>query len=254
MRRRVMIFAVLLMCGSAVGQAPVGPSTAVLDGSRFGLSAEYGRTNADIIFDVDGRDKESVDFQTAFANFSAALTSRWEFFVRLGGSQAEATGFDGRWDVSWGMGTRVTAFQWHAWSWGGLAQFTNLVSRFDTREEFLVNSTPTLRNATDELNLVEYVLATGPTWRQGPLSLYGGLLLRYTDGEFEIIAGRLGDQFDVDARWDVGGYVGVRLTLFQTDPAHTYGFSRCDLTAEGRFTGDSSGFSAGVLLPFGGAY
>jgi hypothetical protein len=135
-----------------------------------------------------------------------------------------------------------------------MAQFTNLVSRLDIVEEFLVDDTPTLLAAKDELNLAEYVFATGPTWRQGPWSLYGGLLLRYGDGEFEVIAGRLVDQFDVDARWDVGGYVGGQVTLFKTDPSRTSGFSRCDLTVEGRFTGDSTGFSAGLLLPFGGEY
>ena len=244
-------------CGRAapvLGQTPVGPSTAVLNGSRFGLSVEYGQADADVVFEVDGGAQENFDFQTVYAGFSAALTSRWDFFVRLGGSQAEAPGFDGDWNVAWGMGTRVTALQWHAFRWGVLAQFTNLISDFDTVGEFLVDDTPTLLDATDELNLIEYVLATGPTWRQGPLSLYGGLLLRYVDGEFETIAGDFFDRFDIDAQWDVGGYVGGQVTLFETDPARTYGVSRCDLTAEGRFTGDSTGFSVGLLLPFGGAY
>jgi hypothetical protein len=252
MQRRGMILAVLLVAGPALGQAPVGPSTAVLNGTRVGLFAEYGQADADVTF-VGGA-TESFDFRTAFAGFAAALTSRWDFFVRLGGSQAETAGFDGKWNIAWGLGTRITALQWHDFSWGVMAQFTNLVSRLDTVEEFLVDGTPTLLAAKDELNLAEYVFATGPTWRQGPLSLYGGLLLRCADGEFKIMAGRLGDQFDVDARWDAGGYVGGQVTLFKTDPSRTYGFSRCDLTVEGRFTGDSTGFSAGLLLPFGGEY
>ncbi len=252
MQRRGMILAVLLAAGPALGQAPVGPSTAVLNGTRVGLFGEYGQADTDITF--KGAGKESFDFQTAFAGFAAALTDRWDFFVRVGGSQAETAGFNGNWNIAWGLGTRVTALQWHAFSWGIMAQFTNLVSRVDAVEEFLVEGVPTLLAAEDELNLSEYVFATGPTWRQGPLSLYGGLLVRYADGEFEIIAGRLEDQFDVDARWDVGGYVGGQVTLFKTDPSCTYGFSRCDLSVEGRFTGDSTGFSAGLLLPFGGEY
>lgn len=254
MRRGVLILAILWLSGPVFGQAPVGRSTGILGGSRLGLSFDYGQANPEIVFGVDGGDKERLDFQTAFATFSAALTSRWEFFVRVGGAQAETTGFDGGWNVSWGLGTRATLLRWRDLSWGGLVQFTNLVSRFDTMEEFSIDGTPTLLNATDELNLGEYVLATGPTWQQGPLTLYGGLLLRYADGEFEILAGRLGDQFDVDARWDFGGYLGAGVTLFERDPAHTWGFSRCTLTAEGRFTGDSAGFSVGVLLPFGGEY
>ena len=250
MQRRGMILAVLLVGGPVLGQTPVGPSTAVLQGTRFGLFAEYGAADTDITF-VGGA-KESFDFQTAFAGFAVALTSRWDFYVRLGGSQAETAGFNGKWNVAWGLGTRITALQWHAFSWGAMAQLTNLVSRLDTVEEFLVDDTPTLLDAKDELNLVEYVFTTGPTWRQGPLSLYGGLLLRRTDGEFEIIAGHLLDRVEVDARWDAGGYVGGQVTLFKTDPSRTYGFSRCDLTIEGRFTGDSTGFSAGLLLPFGG--
>jgi hypothetical protein len=110
--------------------------------------------------------------------------------------------------------------------------------------------------AKDELSLGEYVFATGPTWRQGPVSLYGGLLVRCADGEFEASAktARAGLQANVDARWDAGGYVGGQVTLFRTDPSRTYGISRCDLSLEGRFSGDSTSFSAGVLLPFGGEY
>ena len=252
MQRRGMILAVLLVGGPALGQAPVGPSTAVLNGTRLGLFAEYGQADTDITF--KGGLKESFDFRTAFAGFAAALTDRWDFFVRVGASQAETAGFDGDWNVAWGLGTRITALQWNDFGWGVMAQFTNLVSRVDAVEEFLVDGTPTLLAAEDELNVAEYVFATGPTWRHGPVSLYGGFLLRLGDGEFEIIAGHLKDQFDIDARWDVGGYVGGQVTLFKTDPSHTYGFSRCDLTVEGRFSGDSTSFSAGLLLPFGGAY
>lgn len=225
MQRRGSICVVLLVSGIALGQAPVGPSTAVLNGSRFGLSAEYSRADVDVIY--AGGAKESFDFQTAYANFAVGLTNRWDFFVRLGGSQAEDTGFDGDWYVSWGMGTRVTAFQWRDFGWGALAQFTTLLSRSDTAE----------------LNLVEYVIGTGPTWQHGPLSLYGGPLLRLADGK--VLA-------DVHSRWDAGGYIGGRVSLFQIDPSHTSGINRCDLVAEGRFTGDSTGFSVGVLLPFGG--
>lgn len=252
MQRRGLILAVLLAAGPVLGQAPVGPSTGVLNGTRVGLFAEYSQADTDIVF--AGGLKESFDHRTAFAGFAAALTERWDFFVRVGGSQAETTGFDGDWNTAWGLGTRATLLQWNDLSWGIMAQFTNLVSRMDTVEEFLVDGTPTLLAAEDELNVAEYVFATGPTWRRGPVSLYGGLLVRLGDGEFEIIAGRFKDQFDIDSQWDVGGYVGGQVTLFKTDPSRTYGFSRCDLTAEGRFTGDSNGFSVGLLLPFGGEY
>ncbi len=251
MQRRGVILAVLLVSGPVLGQAPVGPSTAILNGTRFGLAVEYGQADTDVKF-VGGGPEESFDFRTVFVTFTAPLTSRWEFFARVGGAQAETTGFDGDWNISWGLDTRYTILKWHDFSWGILGQFSNLVSDFDTTGVFDVNEGPIPE--TDELNLEEYLLATGPTWHHGPVSLYGGLLLRYLNGDFEIDAGRFGDQFDLDARWDVGGYVGGVLTLFRRDPAHTIWFNRCDLTAEGRFTGDSTGFHVGVLLPFGGEY
>ncbi len=252
MQRRGMILALLLAAGPALGQAPVGPSTAVLNGARLGVFAEYGQADTDIIF--NGGLKESFDYRTAFGGLAAAVTQRWDFFVRVGASQAETTGFDGGWNAAWGLGTRITALQWNDFSWGIMAQFTNLVSRVDAVEEFLIEGVPTPLAAEDELNLDEYVFATGPTWRHGPVTLYGGFLLRLGDGEFEIIAGRLKQRFEVDSRWDAGGYVGGQVTLFKTDPSRTFSFSRCDLTVEGRFTGDSTGFSAGLLLPFGGEY
>jgi hypothetical protein len=251
MQRRRVIVAVLLTCGPAWGQAPVGPATAVLNGTRFGLSAEYGQTDADVCLSEGA--KERFDFRTAYAGLSAGLTSRWDLFLRLGGSQAEMPGFDGDWNVSWGLGTRITAFQWHDFSWGVLGQFTDLVSRFDPAAESPGPGPASVLTGLDKLHLMEYLFATGPTWQHGRLSLFGGLLVRYAHGELELSAWNLKDQADVDGRWDAGGYLGGRLTLLQTDPAQTYAFSRCDLVAEGRFTGASTGFSVGLLLPFGGA-
>jgi hypothetical protein len=252
MRRTGMMLVILLGCVPVLGQAPVGPSTALLRGARFGLAVEYGQSDTDLTFLADGGLEESFDYRTIFANFTAPLTSRWEFFVRVGGAQAETAGFDGDWNLSWGLGTRYTVLKWNDLSWGILGQFTNLVSQFDTMGVFDVNEGPV--RETDELNVVEYVFATGPTWRHGGLSLYGGLLVRLADGNFEIIAERFGDRFDIDAQWEVGGYVGGTVTLFQRDPARTPWFSRADLTAEGRFTDDSTGFSVSLLLPFGGEY
>jgi hypothetical protein len=253
MRRVVVVFAVLFVCRSTFGQAPVGSPTALLDGTRFGASVEYGQADTDITFDVDGDAlAEDFDFLTVYAAFSVAATERLDFFLRLGASQAETTGFDGDTNFSWGMGTRFTLLKWHDFSWGALAQFTNLVSRHDTIDEFILEEGPVLLDTEEELNLVEYVFATGPTWRHGPLALYGGLLLRTVTGELEADAGIIQEQFDVDEEWDAGGYVGGCVTLFRSETPETYGISRGILTAEGRFTGDSTGFSIGLLLPFGG--
>lgn len=251
MRRTGFMLAILLVSVPVLGQAPVGPSTAILNGTRFGVAVDYGQADIDLAFAGVGPE-ESFDFQTVFATFSAPLTSRWEFFARVGGAQAETAGFDGGWHISWGLGTRYTVLRWHDFSWGILGQFSNLISDSESLEVFDVNEGPI--PAKNELNLVEYVFATGPAWRQGPVLLYGGLLVRGVDGDFETSAGRFDNQFDINARWEVGGYVGGVVTLFQKNPAHTLWFSRADLTAEGRFTGDSTAFSAGLLLPFGGEY
>ena len=130
-------------CGlpSVFATTLTGPSTAMLDGERFGMSLEYGQTDVDLPFEIDGDEvTENFDFDTTFAVFSAAATSWWEFFLRLGAAQAEATGFDGDMNFSWGLGTRLTAFEWDDFTWGAMAQFTNLVSRFDTVEEWLIGT------------------------------------------------------------------------------------------------------------------
>jgi hypothetical protein len=250
MRRGVVILAVLFACRGSFGATLVGPSTAVLDGESFGVSVEYSQMDADIDFEGVGP-VEDFDFHTGYLGFAAALTHRWDFYVRLGASQGEDDDFDGDTNFSWGTGTRFTVFKWHDVSWGALAQLTNLNSQQDIVDEFLVDDEPVLLEVREELNLVEYLFATGPTWQRGRLALYGGLLVRYVTGELETDAGDFEGQLDVDARWDAGGYVGGRYTLFRARTP-TYGIARGDLTAEGRFTGDSSGFSVGLLLPFGG--
>lgn len=100
-----MVLAVFLVGRSAFGGAPVGPSTAVLHGTPFGLSVEYSQAEADLTFKTNGRLTEEFDLRTVFATLSAALTNQWEFFLRVGGSQAEAPGFDGDWNLAWGLGT-----------------------------------------------------------------------------------------------------------------------------------------------------
>jgi hypothetical protein len=254
MRRAGIVVAVLLFCQPVYGLTLVGPSTAVLDGERFGLTAEYSQADTDLTFDLEpGELTDNFDFQGAYAVFSMAAMERWDLFLRLGAAQAEATGFDGDMQFSWGLGTRLTAFTWQDFGWGVLAQVTTMLSRQDTVQEFLIDDVPTLLDTKEDLNVTEYVLATGPTWRHGPLALYGGLLVRYTTGEFELEAGDLVDeQSDIDAEWDVGGYVGGMLTVYRPQTPPTYGIARGDLVAEGRFTGDSTGFSVGLLLPFGG--
>ncbi len=225
----------------------------MLNGERFGVSLEYGQTDLDLpLEDVVGDDTEDFDIDSAFAVFSVAATRWLEFYIRLGAAQAEATGFDGDMNFSWGLGTRLTAFEWGDVTWGAMAQFTNLVSRFDTVEEWLIDSNSTPLPTDEELNIVEYDFATGPTWRHHPFSVYGGLLLRYITGKLDFDAGIASDSLDVDHEWDLGGYVGGAVTLFKAGASDTGGLGRCDLMAEGRFTDDSTGFSVALLLPFGG--
>jgi hypothetical protein len=253
MRRVTVILVVLLVCRSACGQTLVGPATAILDGNRFGLSLEYGQADTDLTFDVGRNDvTENFDWLASYAVFSVAALERWDFYLRLGATQAETTGFDGDMEFSWGMGTRATVLTWHDFTWGILAQFTSLFSRYDTVDEFLVDDVPTLLDAKEDLRVTEYLFATGPTWQHDPLSLYGGLLVRYATGEFKVDADPVYVQSDIDAEWDVGGYVGGLLTVYRPKTLHTYGIVRGDLVAEGHFTGDSTGFSIGLLLPFGG--
>ncbi len=216
MQRGVVVLAVLFACRGAFGAALVGPSTAVLNGESFGVSVEYSQMDADIDFEGVGP-AEDFDFRTGYVGFTAALTHRWDFYVRLGASQAEADGFDGDTDFSWGMGTRFTVFTWHDVSWGALAQLTNLNSQQDIVDEFLVDDELVLLEAEEELNLVEYVFATGPTWQRDRLALYGGLLVRYVTGELETDAG----DFDV-----LGSVIpaarkrGIRTIPFLADQIH----------------------------------
>ncbi len=253
MRRVAGLFAVFLVCPSGFATTLAGPSTAILDGERFGLSFEYSQADIDLPVQIGGDEvTESFDFDSTFAVFSAAATQWLEFFLRLGAAQAEATGFDGDMNFSWGMGTRLTAFEWDDFTWGTMVQFTNLVSRFDTVEEWLIGDVPTPLETDEELNIVEYDFATGPTWRHDRLTVYGGLLLRYVTGNWDFDAGLAGDSFDIDRQWDAGGYVGAIVSLFKAEPSHAGWLSRCDLMAETRFTDDSSGFTAALLLPFGG--
>jgi len=254
MQRIVILLAVLVTCPAAFATTLMGPPAAMLNGERFGLSAEYSQTDADIAFEHAGDAiAGDFDFYGGYDVFSAAATRWWEFFLRLGAARADASDFGGDTNLSWGLGTRLTAFEWGDFTWGAMVQFTNIISRFETMEQFLdEGDSVVLLETEEELGVVEYDFATGPAWRHGRFSLYGGLLLRYVTGYVDFDAGVARDKFDIDTRWDVGGYVGGTFSVFMADPSRASCLGRCDLMAEGRFTGDSSGFSVALLLPFGG--
>jgi hypothetical protein len=262
MQRLAILLATLGICPSvAFATTLIGPPAAMLNGERFGLSFEYSQTTDDITFEhANGAVASNFEIPSGYAVFSAAATRWLEFYVRLGAARADASDFGGDTNLSWGLGTRLTAFEWGDFSWGAMLQLTNMLSYFKTGEQFLADDDSVVVLETEEeLNHVEYDFATGPSWRHGRLCVYGGLLLRYVTGYLDFDAGRIGDRtigdrFDIDTCVDVGGYLGGTFSLLKADSPREFWPSRCDLTVEGRFTGDSSGFSIALLLPFGGQW
>ncbi|MBN1509695.1 MAG: hypothetical protein JW955_22805 [Sedimentisphaerales bacterium] len=254
MQRIVILSVILLACSSVFGTTLMGPPAAILGGERFGLSAEYSQTAADIPLEhANGAVSSDFDVPAGYAVFSVAATRWLEFYARLGAARADASDFGGDTNLSWGLGTRLTALEWGDFAWGAMLQFTSMISRFDTMEGFLAEDDSVVPLKTEEeLSLVEYDFATGPSWRHDRFCIYGGLLLRYVTGYLDFDATYAWDRFDVDAYLDVGGYLGGTFSLFKSDSPQGAWPSRCDVTVEGRFTGDSNGFSIALLLPFGG--
>jgi hypothetical protein len=236
MRMKGLVIIVLSMCVSTGvwGGTLLGPAGTALDGYRFGVGAEYGRMETDVTIHGVGVDELTID--TVLVPFHLKATEHWEIFGKLGGAATEATEFDGDWGFAGGVGARVTIIEGDTLSWGAVAQVIQTVSD----QDFYYDGD----RVTEEIRLMEQVVAFGPTWHSDFLSVYGGAVARHREGDDEF-SGRIDSTVDIESEWDLGGYVGILLA----DP-HAPGLSRSQLYVEGLFTEDSTSVAIGLLFPF----
>lgn len=230
MKSKVLIAVVSLVSSVVLAQQPAvpleaPPTTDAWFGYTFGVQYE----NSDMDVDVHGTEY-NFDIRAIYGTFTVPLSPQWDFFLRLGGANASTTDFDGRTEWTWGMGAHAIIATWDELALEAKGQITSVTSS-KARTVF----DPNYRRGDDELSLFEYNLKVGPTWSHGPLSLSGGVMARYTTGDFTYFGDNSTEKVDHDLR--IGGYLGAGFDV--TEAIGIFG----DVQADEQLTR----FSAGVL-------
>jgi len=227
----VVILTALVLTGSALALAPMGPPTAGLKTGQFRAGLEYSYSDVDM--KVEGNKLDNVTSNMIFGNLGYGIMDEWEAFVRLGFADASADNivgsgmnFDGGFKFAWGLGTKVTFLKQENLNWGALFQMTWLKS------DDIVGGTDVA------LDFYDMQIAVGPTWKlNDTLSIYGGPFVHLIDGSVDVKGVGNGDLREDSA---VGGYIGAEAAL----AANT------SLFGEVQVTGAGWGIGTGINFKF----
>jgi hypothetical protein len=222
MKSKLLIAAVSLIVSSAVlANEPlvqVEPAPPVDRWLGYTLGVQYESSDLDL--DLNGN-KQNFDIRAVYGVFTAPLSPRWDFLLRLGGANASSSNFDGRTDWTWGIGLHAVIASWDELTLDATGQITSITSSASRTLTVLdSDNEPNDFRGKDELSLFEYNLMVGPTWSRGPLSLSGGAMLRYITGDFDFTASVGSYREDVDHQLRVGGYAGARYDLTNAISVH----------------------------------
>jgi hypothetical protein len=207
----------IILSSVALAEGPLaqGPTPPPVDrwlGYTLGAQYEY----SDMDFRFEGA-KQNFDIQAVYATFTAPLSPRWDFLLRLGGANASSNDVSGTTEWAWGMGLHAIVAAWGDFTLDATGQIESVTSSTRAIEGVLdANDVLQFYEGRDELSFFEYNLMVGPTWSHGPLSLSAGAMVRYVTGDFDFTSRFGGFGLDMDHRARVGGYVGADFDVTNT--------------------------------------
>ena len=202
----VVILTALVLTGSALALAPMGPPTAGLKTGQFRAGVEYSYSSTDLKVDFDGDTVKvkHVKSNLFMADLGYGIMDDWEGFVSVGTSDIrgdyDGLSASGKYGFAWGFGTKYTFLKQDNLSWGVLGQVDWQHSRDkDAEGGFDVKADP-----------YEIQIAVGPTYKlSDTLAIYGGPFLQFIRGNIEVE----GDSFKLRESGVFGGYVGLEAQL-----------------------------------------
>jgi hypothetical protein len=224
----VMSLLILGLAGTSPALSPLGPPTAGLKQSQFGVAFEYAYGDSDL--EVEGESLDDVESNAFLAQLGYGLTDDWEIYFSLGVADAEfeesGIRFDGGYEFAYGFGTKFTFIKEEPLSWGVLYE---MGWRSSEDEVFGIDV---------DFDYYDITIAVGPTWQMAEgVRIYGGPFLYFLDGDIDvggIVSG------DVEEDSSVGGYIGAELYL---NPSTCW-------YGEFQFTGDITVFGTGISWKF----
>ena len=219
----VVILTALVLTGSALALAPMGPPTAGLKTGQFRAGVEYSYSNVDM--KLEGDKVNNVTSNMIFGNLGYGIMDEWEAFVRLGVANADYDdeSISGNYGFAWGFGTKATFLKQENLNWGALFQMTWTDSKDKSQDV--------------KFDFYDMQIAVGPTWKlDNTFSIYGGPFVHLIDGKVEFTDGH----GDLKQDSEFGGYVGAEAAL----AANT------SLFGEFQFTGAGWAIGTGINWKF----
>lgn len=219
MKKVAAIAIVVLTANCTWALTFMGPPTTDVKQGQFGIGFDYAQSEEDI--DIEALGPEEVEVDTYLARIIFGLADGAEISARVGIGEIE----DLDSEFAWGVGAKATLGRSEDWDWGIVCQLTALSGD---------------ETGTD-IDVYEYQVAIGPTFKLDQLSVYGGPFLHFLTGDADLTIGSSRFSLDLEQESVFGGYAGLSL---QID-------SRTSVAVEYQIMGDADALGAGVVHMFG---
>ena len=244
MRRKSVVFGLLVAIMSTCAFGIIGTPTAELNKGQWTLGYDYTYSDMDLdktkakevgVEDVEGElvgwsettkvTLKEFKVNRSYFTIGYGICDKWEVYGQLGGANVKEK--EKFWDerpewysytfdygFAWGCGTRITLSEQDNVKWGISAQINFLDSSIE--EEFSVYGYSS--KDTSELETWDLLVAVGPTIDIGGWKLYGGgfyydfqgdLSWKWSNSDGEWYKGSM----DLEAASNVGGFIGAQFAL-----------------------------------------
>jgi len=223
-----------LLSSSALALTPIGPPVATLKRGQFATGFSYSHSKFDIEGTVLGLSLtiEDVEVETYMVNLLFGLDESFELQFDLGASMGEYDEFGSSGDFAGGFGLKTTFAEQDKVKWG--AAF--MMHWYEANGSGVTLGIPW----TEEDDWTEIQIALGPSYKDGPLCLYGGPLLHFIDGDAEGTIAGIPISGDIEQDSIFGGFVGANVDLSKNI---TFGI-------EYQITGSSQAIGASIHFAF----
>jgi hypothetical protein len=255
MKKKTLLTAgfLCILCASAFAAAPLGPPTAGLE--QYCLSAGYGYAHGESDVEADwesaagrslGRTKIK-DFKSDAHLFRLGYgaSDNVEIGMLLGAADGSGKirgeNFDGGYDVSGGLGVKITFLKRGKLSCGFLYQILWSQSDDSYIADLSSSGGPASAVIDAEARWRETVIAVGPSYEMEDLRIYGGLGAYLLDGNVDRkYLDTTFDEADIEQESQFGGYFGGEFDLGGNAFFHV----------EYQLTGDASVLGVGITGKF----
>jgi hypothetical protein len=244
MKKVPVVTIVVLFASPVWALTRMGPTVSSIGKGQLSLGAEYSTGETDMEAESSdfgvGFVLSDVDTDMSFGRLGYGLFEGSEIFGRLGvsdvGDGSEVFGRAGAPelddegnDFTWGAGANVAFGTDGEVNWGILFQVTGITSG---ETEFPLEW---------DMDIYEFQVAVGPTYRMDGLCLYGGPFAHFITADLDLKVVAPTASFDLEQESEIGGYIGLSAEIGDNT----------NLSVEYQYTDDADVIGIGLVHRFG---